>query len=105
MTNCIKATEEGSFGASKIKLKNRQELAKQCSEHIERLLKELDRCFAPSPIQENMSVYYSILIILSHTRMALILPSMDDHRWIFFEISTGISMDLIEMLVILNGNR
>jgi glutathione S-transferase len=61
LANYIKATEEGIFGAFKIKLKNRQELAKQCSEHIERLLEELDRRFAPSPLRKFVCIIRSSL--------------------------------------------
>lgn len=66
LANYIKATGDETFGAFKIKLGNRQEFAKQCADHIERLLKELDRRFAPSPIQENMSVLFDPHYLIAH---------------------------------------
>jgi hypothetical protein len=68
LANYIKETEKGTFGAFKIKLCDRQEVAKQCSDHIERLLKEIDRRFAPSPIQENMAVLFDPRYLLEHKK-------------------------------------
>lgn len=66
LAHYIKITEKGSFGAFKIKLCNRQELAKECSEHIERLLKELDKRFAPSPTRENLTVLFDPIYLIEH---------------------------------------
>lgn len=66
LANYVKTTEKGTFGGFKIKLGNRQELAKECSEHIERLFKELDRRFAPSPIQENLTMLFDPGYLYEH---------------------------------------
>lgn len=62
----IKQTENGTFGAFEIKLCDRQELSKQCAEHIERLLKELDNRFAPKPVQEHMTVLFDHQYLVKH---------------------------------------
>lgn len=62
----IKQTEKGTFGAFKIKLCDRQQLAKQCAEHVERLLKELDKRFAPKPVQEHMFVLFDPQYLIEH---------------------------------------
>ena len=62
----IKTTAKGKFGNFPITLKPRDELAKKCSEHIQRLLQELDRRFAPSPLRENLTVLFDPKYLVEH---------------------------------------
>lgn len=66
LASYIKETKGGNFGAFQIKLCDRQEVAKQCSDHLERLFKELDRRFAPSAIQENLTVLFDPRYLTEH---------------------------------------
>jgi hypothetical protein len=50
LAGSIEKTEKRNYGAFKINFCNRQQLAKECSAHIECLLIELDKGFAPSPV-------------------------------------------------------
>ena len=62
----IKRTAGGTFGAFQLHVCNRTQLFKQCSSHIERLLVELDKRFAPSPVQEKMTVLFDPQYLATH---------------------------------------
>ncbi|CAF2948053.1 unnamed protein product [Rotaria sp. Silwood2] len=51
----IESTELGSFGGFKIKLGDRKTFRKDCREHVDRLIQQLDKRFKPSMVQESLS--------------------------------------------------
>ena len=54
----IESTKSGTFGGSKIILGDRKKFEKDCHEYIERLIRQLDKCFKPSVLQESLSVLF-----------------------------------------------
>ena len=59
-------TKNGSFGAFKITLGNRQKLMDECHEYIGRLVQELDKRFSPSVVNENLSVLFDPQHLIRH---------------------------------------
>ncbi|CAF3570543.1 unnamed protein product [Rotaria sp. Silwood1] len=68
LADYIKTTEKRKYGAFKIDLSDRQELAKECSAHIERLLIELDKRFAPSRLLESMTILFDPIYLIEHKK-------------------------------------
>ncbi|CAF2752095.1 unnamed protein product [Rotaria sp. Silwood2] len=62
----IESTKNGTFGAFKIKLGDRQKFSNDCREHISRLLEELTKRFAPSVVQENLSILFDPQYLIQH---------------------------------------
>ena len=54
----LKSTAEESFGSFRVTVGDRKMLLNNCSEHIHRLLQELDKRFMPSRLQECLSVLF-----------------------------------------------
>ncbi|CAF0828501.1 unnamed protein product [Rotaria sordida] len=54
----IESTESGSFDGFKIKLGDRKKFRKDCREHVERLIQQLDKRFKPSIVQESLSILF-----------------------------------------------
>ncbi|CAF1424337.1 unnamed protein product, partial [Rotaria sordida] len=68
LADFIKTTEKRKYGAFKIDLSDRQQLAKECSAHIERLLIELDKRFAPSRLLESMTMLFDPIYLIEHKK-------------------------------------
>ena len=68
LADYIKQTEKQKYGAYKINVFNRQHLAKECMAHIESLLIELDKRFAPSRLLESMSVLFASAYLIEHKK-------------------------------------
>lgn len=68
LANYIKTTEQGTYGAFKLDLCNRQKLSQECVAHIERLFEELNKRFAPSRLLENMTVLFDPRYLIEHKK-------------------------------------
>ncbi|CAF4004026.1 unnamed protein product [Rotaria sp. Silwood2] len=68
LADYIKTTRNGTYGAFKINLCNRQKLTQECLAHIQRLLEELDKRFAPSPILECMTLLFDPRYLIEHKK-------------------------------------
>jgi hypothetical protein len=68
LSDYIKTTVKESLGAFKLTLCDRQKVSNECCAHIERLLKELDRRFVPSPVHESLSVLFDPRYLIAHKK-------------------------------------
>ncbi len=64
----LESTKNGTFGAFKINLGDRQKFSNDCRKHIDRLLEELSKRFAPSIIQENLSILFDPQYLIQHKK-------------------------------------
>ena len=68
LADYIKQIEKQKYGAYKINIFNRQQLAKECMAHIEYLLVELHKRFAPSHLLESMSVLFDPAYLIGYKK-------------------------------------
>ncbi|CAF4969970.1 unnamed protein product [Rotaria sp. Silwood1] len=68
LSEYILLTTEALYGSFKINLGDRKKFLNDCLEHIHRLLRELDRRFTPSKVQESLSILFDPQYLLTNKK-------------------------------------
>ncbi|CAF4996534.1 unnamed protein product, partial [Rotaria sp. Silwood1] len=64
----LQSTAEESFGSFRVTVGDRKMLLNNCLEHIHRLLRELDKRFTPSKLQECLSILFDPQYLIKNKR-------------------------------------
>ncbi|CAF3076933.1 unnamed protein product, partial [Rotaria sp. Silwood2] len=66
LSNYIRESKKHFYGQFKIEPADRKKLSRECFDHIERLLQELDRRFIKYPLLENLSISFDPNYLMDH---------------------------------------